>query len=217
MMPLSLKQISMSPREKLKAADHDRFESCDITELKQAAQFATRLSMAQDVKARSAWADIARSCRIAHIPLASCIFDEVIFGKSLAERVIEAGDWRSCAIFASSLEDGTYANGRIVKTGEYFMTTPDDEGRSVGLKSYNIGGYYGGEFKNGMRHGLGVWDSAHMRTYAGEWFDDKMDGKGTSEIKYPYHKKEVGMFSAGVLVAPEKPANLWQALRKLTH
>ena len=46
-----------------------------------------------------------------------------------------------------------------------------------GKKVYDYG-YYEGFFKNGNRHGYGLFDWTESGDYIGFWYDDKMDGYG---------------------------------------
>ena len=49
-----------------------------------------------------------------------------------------------------------------------------------GTVTYSDGTKYVGEFKDGMRHGQGIYTSiGELLKYVGEWKDDKKHGKGT--------------------------------------
>ena len=54
---------------------------------------------------------------------------------------------------------------------------------------------YIGEFKEGKRHGLGVFTYKNGNKYVGEFLDGNMHGQGT--FTYPNGDKRVGVWEYG--------------------
>lgn len=44
---------------------------------------------------------------------------------------------------------------------------------------YNDGSSYVGEFREGKKHGYGLWISCNGSRYEGYWFEGERDGVGT--------------------------------------
>ena len=58
--------------------------------------------------------------------------------------------------------------------------------------SFNNGNLYIGEFKEGKRHGLGVFTYKNGNKYVGDFLDGNMHGQGT--FTYPNGDKRVGVW-----------------------
>ena len=61
--------------------------------------------------------------------------------------------------------------------------------------TYPDGTKYEGEWKNGKRHGHGMWTKPNGLTYVGEWKDDKPNGQGT--LTLPNGRKHKGEWKDG--------------------
>lgn len=192
----------MSYKDIVYATNHRRLDPCHPEDLEKAAFEASRRSTNQDLAAWQFWADIASAWTKTSGLLSTCIFAYSLEGKCLAEHVIEAGDWLSCRVFHGHLADGIYADGTIVKKGPYFGTVPDSEGYSSGIRlydKYRTGGYYGGSFKHGQRHGHGVSQTGVGVIYYGDWEHDMMNGMGCFELGWPRKSKAMGQYVNGSL------------------
>ena len=154
MMPISLQQLDPVARTKRAIKERQAFRASSPSKLEKAAIEAAQLSMKQRLPAQALWSDIVICCEQIKLPIEHCIINQTIFGRSLIERVIEAGDWQSCLVLMTALKNGIHADGRIFKDDSQLMTVPDEEGRRRGVKIYPNGAYYGGEFKNRLRHGV---------------------------------------------------------------
>jgi hypothetical protein len=64
--------------------------------------------------------------------------------------------------------------------GEFSLTTGLSEG--VGVLYNGIGNKYSGEFKDGQRHGEGLYETENG-SYKGSFFEGKQHGKGTQTLK----------------------------------
>ena len=214
MKPRAVHQFQMSAKDAVYAANFCRATLTESGAIKDAAEEAARLSIYGNLAASYLWGDVARGCESADISLASVIFDRCKAGRSLAEQVLRAEDWRSACVLSARLDDGEYDQGRIVKSGKLFFITDVGDGKSLGIKEYGSGALYGGGLSiDGRRQGFGVYNSGRSAIQYGDWFDDQMHGNGCSEMSFPKKSKQEGRYEKGVLVEPKKTHNLWYSLR----
>ena len=66
---------------------------------------------------------------------------------------------------------------------------------SDGSTEYDSGGYYEGEFSDGKRHGMGVYELPNGYKYIGEWVNGEIFGHGVAH--YPNGSRYEGTFSEG--------------------
>jgi hypothetical protein len=69
--------------------------------------------------------------------------------------------------------------------------------------TYSDGATYEGEWKDGKRHGQGIWIRMDGMQYEGEWKDDKPNGQGA--LTSPKGEKRIGEWKEGKFVAERKP------------
>ncbi len=72
-----------------------------------------------------------------------------------------------------------------------------------GRHTYSDGSQYEGEFKNGKRHGRGVWLRTDGLRYEGEWQNDKPHGRGMATATDG--RKRIGKWKDGKFVAERQP------------
>jgi hypothetical protein len=71
------------------------------------------------------------------------------------------------------------------------------------VHTYPDGATYEGEWKDGKRHGQGIWIRPDGMRYEGSWKDDKPNGQGT--LTSPKGEKRIGEWKDGKFVAESKP------------
>eukprot|EP00659_Diplonema_papillatum_P015743 gene15743-24042_t len=60
----------------------------------------------------------------------------------------------------------------------YEGTLHEGKPHGTGIALFHNGERYGGQWRNGLRDGVGVWDSRDEGSYDGEWISDKYNGQG---------------------------------------
>ena len=65
------------------------------------------------------------------------------------------------------------------------------------------GAYYCGEFKNGKRDGIGVFEKPDGTRFEGRFSDGEINGYG--ELSYPNGKRVEGYFENGEFVSESNP------------
>ena len=68
-----------------------------------------------------------------------------------------------------------YSNGNIIYEGDFVNNKPEGNGKDI----YQNGDYYIGQFKNGLRNGIGtMYYSNGNIMYEGDLVNDKFEGNG---------------------------------------
>ncbi|RZK35962.1 MAG: hypothetical protein EOO61_11125 [Hymenobacter sp.] len=204
MRPISAGQLELSSDQAVYAANSRRIHISTPDQISISAVEATMLSLNRDLAAAYMWFDIIQGCRRTGAILSDTLFGQTYCDKTLGEAVLLSGDWRSIRLLVSAIPEGTYADGSIVRSSKQFSTPPDAEGKCFGFLSLPGGGWYGGDIKDGYRHGNGLYSSAHQTSHLGGWFKDKKHGYGCSEMTFPRYFRQEGLFSSGILVEPKK-------------
>ena len=62
---------------------------------------------------------------------------------------------------------------------KYVGQYKDGEKHGKGIYTWSDGGFYSGDWKDGKEHGKGTYISPDGKKYEGEWKDGKYDGQGT--------------------------------------
>jgi hypothetical protein len=215
MKPYAVRQFQLPQKELVSAATRERAKPKSLAEVHEAAQRATRLSLYQNPAAAFLWSDVVTACADLSIDAHEIIFQEDRYGVTRAEHVLSSEDWLSSREMSRALKDGLYADGRVIKTGEFFARTTDEPGRWVGIKATTRGDLYGGGIRNGMRSGFGVQESSVTNLSYGNWFDDKMNGVGCQETGVYKKIRKEGLYAQGVLVQPRRAKSLWESIRSL--
>lgn len=147
-----------------------------------------------DPEATEKWSEILTCCSRRNQSIESLVFDDqYLYEKSPAERLLASSDWASKILIFESIQDGSYLDGRILRTSQGMYEVKDGTKSGYGVEKSTLA-IYCGQFQDGKKHGNGRQIFINKDGYEGEWQNGRPYGWGT--MYPPGHPKDsrTGLF-----------------------
>lgn len=139
---------------------------------------ALSLSEGREASASGTWRNLLQTCKKESVDFSVLLNGLTSWGYTLVEGLLRSDDWSSCNLVQGNMKNGSYADGKVVRTCDTLIFVERQGEPRFGFVRYPGGTYYGGELKNMTPEGRGnlyVMDEWH---FEGEWKNGVKHGWG---------------------------------------
>lgn len=150
----------------------------DFKECAALAKEAVELSRFKDARSKQLWLHVLKIARGLKLDLKELFEVRISDGRTILQACIDAQDWDSCLEFVFALPQGRYCDGRILRKGRALILDEDGPEKQKGVLATPTREYCAGDLKSGQMHGKIVVKSLSGNIFEGEFKNGQKHGWG---------------------------------------